>query len=638
MRMRFDIHAPADEDAAHAARDELVADFGRWLDTHEDRATLAPADAWDVDLLLGWKWGYGDGHYGRWARADVDEVLLEHLPRKLSAPSDAAESIPASLAAFVRFLDERGLLDAESDPAGVVAGRALAQQRAFLDAMDDPANFGMAKGLFASLGIDGDDLPDPASLDAAMDRFNNLPFDQRGEILGLDSRDEPDDLALPPLPLRSAPAAEALDALAGDVPLLRKVDAFARALGPSGVSLTKAGNLKVADGRRLVAATGVADPVEGVRSTAEMRELFAVAQVAQHAAAVEVKGNRLRPLEAWTKESPTSRWQRVVDAVIEAGAATLAFGAGVPMPAQLAELADQMAPHVLALLWMADEPVPAGLLVDVMEEAAGLDTVAGGIGLPLGRDHLRATCRARVDDVLGSLGEAGVVVVDGADRVALAEGGATLAAPTLREAGFGVLLPDEVARLDAAGLVDALTERDADDLAMAAQLWAAGRPDGQAPRDLVDELSARPEAARVMVGFAVLEHLGPGATDAIRSLTDGPLASHAWLFLADQGAVDADSVPPDVVARAGVDLFVAVADVGSPADVVEMILGNVPAGEVPALIDNLAATDHPRTGELLELVGRHHPDKATAKHARKAAHRWRSGPGQQHRSARGPGS
>ncbi|HKH05468.1 MAG TPA: hypothetical protein VKA65_09920 [Acidimicrobiales bacterium] len=623
MRMRFDVNVPGDEEAAEAAREEMVAEFKRWLDANPGRSELEGAEPWDVDLLLGWKWGYGDGDYGLWTRADVDEVLLDHLPQKLSAPPDAAASIPSSLAALVRFLDDRGLLDADSDPADAVAGRALAQQRAFLDAMDDPASFGMAKRLFSSLGIDGKDLPDQAALDAAIARFNDLPFDQRGEVLGFDGPDptEAGDLELPRLPLQAMPPPAVIDSLAGDVPLLRKVDAFTGALDPSGELLTKAGNLTIADGRRLATATGVGDRVEGIRSTTAMPELFAVGQVAQRAGAVEVAGNRLRPVEAWVNEPVAIRWQRVVDAAIEAGAATLAFGASVPMPIQLAELADQMTIHLLAMLWLAGEPVRIDAFVDMIGEAADLDTPFGAL---VRRDHTRSVCRDRIDDVLATLGEAGVVVTDGDDRVALTEAGATLAAPTLREAGFGVLLPDEVAKLDAAGLIDVLIERDGDDVAAAAQLWADGPVEGRASGALVGELSTRPDPARVMVGFSVLQHLGPDATDAVRRLTEGPLAGHAWLFLVDQGAADPEDVPPDVLARTGVDLFVATADLGSPADVVEMFLCNVPAGEHSAFIDTLVATNHPRTGELLELVGRHHPDKKTAKHARKAAHRWRS--------------
>jgi hypothetical protein len=631
MRMSFDVDI--DEDAAHSTRETLVKRFGLWLDRHPEHGSAEP---WDVDLLLSWKLAYGDRDYGRWTRADVDEVLLEHLPRKLSAAPDEAASIPSSLAGFVAFLDEEGLLDKRGDPAEVVAARALAQRRAFLDAMDDPASFGMAKRVFGFAGLEDGATSDQAAIEAAIAIFNDLPFEQRGAIPGLD---EPGDLDLPPLPLRDTVPIDALAALADGVPVLRKVDALHAALGPGGAKLTKAGNLTLADGRRLVAATGVADRVEGVRSTTDMPRLFALGQVAQIAGAATVSGGRLRTVETWSTEPLAARWQRLVDAVIGAGAATLNFGAAIPMPLQLAELADQMTPHILATLWIADEPMPVQAFVEMMEEAATIDGPLGtGVGF-LGRDHVASMCRARVADVLTTLVDAGVITVgpggpkDLDAEVTFTAAGPRVAAPSLAEVGFGVLLPEEITRLDAAGLIDALFERDSDDAALAARLWASGRSKVDAARQLAAEIEARPEPARVLVGFSLLQHLGTEAADAVRPLLDGPLAGHAWLFLADQGAVDGEDAPAHLLVQTGIDLFIATADLGTPVDVIEMLLGNIPADEHEAFIDTLASTDHPRTGDILDLLGRHHPDETTATHARKAALRWRTHAGDARRAS-----
>jgi hypothetical protein len=617
--MRFD--ADKDEDAAHATREALVLRFARWRDDHPEHGS---ADPWDVDLILSWKWGYGDGDYGLWTRTELDEVLLEHLPSKLSAAPEEVASIPSSIAAFTAFLDDEGLLDDRSDPVNVLADRALALRRAFLDAMDDPARFGMAKRLFGSSGLGDEVTLDQDALDAAMAAFNELPFDQRGELLGLDS-DEPVDLDLPLLPLRELATVDDLAARAGAVPLLRKVDAFHAALGSNGAKLTKAGNLTLADGRRLVAATGVADVVERARSTAELPELFAVAQVAQLSGATEVAGGRLRPVETWTKEPAPARWQRVVDAALDAGAPTLAFGASTPMPLQLAELGDQMALHLLAMLWIADEPMPAEVFIEMMEEAASAlaDPFAGAANLS-GSDYVPAMCRARIADALVTLREAGVVTVDGTDQVAFTDAGPRLAAAPLTEVGFGVLLPEDVAGLDASGLIDALVERDGDEAALATQLWTANRPARAAAHALTGDLTAHPDPARVVVGFSILRSLGADAVDAAQGLLEGPVAGHAWLLLAEIGAVDYDDAPPDLVAKAGIDLLLATADLGSPADVIEVLLGNMPTDDHRTFVDTLAATDHPHTGEILDLLARHHPDEATATYARKAALRWRT--------------
>lgn len=46
------------------------------------------------------------------------------------------------------------------------------------------------------------------------------------------------------------------------------------------------------------------------------------------------------------------------------------------------------------------------------------------------------------------------------------------------------------------------------------------------------------------------------------------------------------------------------------------------------------AATNPRPVALLELLGRHHPDKAVGKHARKLAHGWRSAHGRQEKPRR----
>lgn len=626
MRLAFDIDD--DEDAAHAARAELVELFAGWLEANPGHD---PADAGDAELLLGWKWGYGDGNYARWTAADVDEVLLEHLPRKLSAPPDLAATIPASLAAFVEFLAETHLLDPDGDPGERVAARALAQQRSFLDAMADPGNFGMAKALFSSAGFEPGSVPDQATLDAAMARFNALSFDERGRILGLGTAGEADlvDPDLPELPIRPLPAAGDLDRLAADVPLVRQIDALHAALGPDGIKLTKAGNPTLADGRRLVAATGVDDRTEGIRSSADLPRLFALGQIGRRAGALEIDGDRLRATATWATETSGTRWQRIVDAVLEEGPSELRFGAAMSMPQQLAHVADDGVYHFLALLWMAGgDPVPPAVYEELVAEASPhyLDP-AQARTLPA--DARAETCRARVDDIVTVLAEAGVVTRT-SDGILLTDSGARLVAPGLAEEGFDIVLPENLAALDAGELLDLVAERD-DDPAAVTAIWTERHEPHRAADEIVAALLAKPEPARLLSGFALLEPLGDAAIEAVKATLDSPLAPHAWLFLASAGAADPEDLPPSVVIEAGIDLLLATAGRGSPADAVELLLDHIPAAEQPRFLDDLAAGSHPRTAEALELLGRHHPTKAVAKHARKAAHRWRSTHGTRNR-------
>jgi len=617
MRMRFD---HVDENAAIRARDSLVERFTTWLSEHREHDA---ADPWDAQLMLDWKWGYADGDYGLWTRADVDEFLLEHLPRKLSASEEEARSVPASIGAFVHFLDDGGLLGAGSDPVEAVARRALAQQRAFLDAMVDPRNFGMAKRLFTAGGFDLDEVRDQAALDDAMAKFNELSFEERGRILGLEddpfgSAPEPD---LPALPVRAVPSRVELDSAAREVVLLRQVDALHAALGPTGIKLTKAGNPTLADGKRLVEEVGVSDVVDGIRSSAELSELVGVWQVAQVTGAAEVVGDRLRAVDGWVELSAVDRWRRIVDAALRVGAATVRFGARCPMPLQLADAADAAAFHFIAMLWMAGEPVPIEEFVGILDRATSMDPDTHRFGAI--SSNLRASiCRDRVGDVFVTLAAAGVVDAT-AVAATITDAGAWVVGPVLADAGFGVLQASDLFSLSSDELLDLLVDR-SDEVEEVVALWVGERDPRAVADELVAALVARPEPVRVLLGFAVLEQLGAAALDVVAAARDTAIGPQAWLFLAAAGVVDENDVPRDVVVQAGVDLFLATSDLGSPADVIESLVGQVGAEDQPRFLEDLADSDHPRTGELLELVGRHHPVKSVGKHARKLAHRWRS--------------
>ena len=77
-RMQF---GPDDEEAFYARQKELEEDFAGWVEPLHLRV-----DPSDFALLLGWKWGYGDGDLGRWSTEELTEFLLGWCPRKLVVP------------------------------------------------------------------------------------------------------------------------------------------------------------------------------------------------------------------------------------------------------------------------------------------------------------------------------------------------------------------------------------------------------------------------------------------------------------------------------------------------------------------------------------------------------------------------
>ena len=143
-----------DEAAFQRRRDELGRDFAAWAEQHR-----VAADPGDAQLLLDWKWGYGDGELGRWRVPDVEEFLLEWCPRKLSCPPDLCGEIPLSVAAFLDFLAHRGLLAPGSQSPTALRRYCEQVGPRFIREMADPANFGMAKSLLGGGSLPGGGRP-----------------------------------------------------------------------------------------------------------------------------------------------------------------------------------------------------------------------------------------------------------------------------------------------------------------------------------------------------------------------------------------------------------------------------------------------------------------------------------------------
>jgi hypothetical protein len=71
-----------------------------------------------------------------------------------------------------------------------------------------------------------------------------------------------------------------------------------------------------------------------------------------------------------------------------------------------------------------------------------------------------------------------------------------------------------------------------------------------------------------------------------------------------------------------IDMLAATLDTGDPEDVIAAL--HDADGMLPELMDALWRIDHPRVGEVLEVIGGHHPAKPVAKAARKALMKYRN--------------
>jgi hypothetical protein len=247
-----------------------------------------------------------------WSVGDLDEMLGGYFPSHvLLDPEDTEHVVPATQR-LLRWLGQTGRL-----PADRVLGLTLHLDRrraAVQEALDDPEQYSSSKRMLLELRSRGYDVADQDSLSEAMQAFNALSFDERGEILGLGdvppSRAEESDLlaaarerigTAPPVVLASE--AE-LDEAARSSLWYQRVRGLCEFVG-AGRKTTARGNLTLADGRILVERLQTGDefdPVIGDRvfkthTTAVLRGLDLTYELALAAGFLQTDSRTVRALD-----------------------------------------------------------------------------------------------------------------------------------------------------------------------------------------------------------------------------------------------------------------------------------------------------------------------------------------------------
>jgi hypothetical protein len=645
MRMEF---RPEDEEAFHQAHDELLDRFAAWA---ERRAP--EADPTLVSFALDYKWGYGDGHLGRWITADLTDLLIGWFPRKVSAFAEEAERVVPSLRAFVDWLAEEGLLDPASDRPAALRTTLERLAPRFLAAMDDPSRYGPAKSLVALMQSSGVDVTDQDAISGFIGGFNELPEQERKRLLPLPG-DEAAPMELPPV--RLAPEAE-LAAAADAAPAIERLRRFTSWVG-EGHKLTQKGRLTLADAKALVELLGTADGVDPVigdevfrtRSSAELPEVaitFAWARAARlvrvvHGRVVSVK--RSRPLLG----RPLDLWERALEGLRQLGPDI--FDEQL-LWSFLADDLDSLIPALLSSLYLADEPVPLRALAD-----HAWNDVRGHYVLDGEPSERLATWRWKVaadlDRILRHLELLGAVeripasdepATEPDDELPLATryllGGEGMLDTGFRLTplglwganrllrGLGVDAPavGDLADADVATLLDRCADLDPETCQEELRIWCDARGTEVAAAELVALLRRTDEPQARMLGFTALGAAGDAGVDAVRALQGDPaLHPYATLWLVDRGLEKQEAVGPDMAAHMLVETCAAVAAQEGPSAVAQMLADLGPVDEQAAIVGGLWRVDNPHVATVLQAVADAHPDKQVAKAARRAAFKLRS--------------
>jgi hypothetical protein len=205
----------------------------------------------------------------------------------------------------------------------------------------------------------------------------------------------------------------------------------------------------------------------------------------------------------------------------------------------------------------------------------------------------------------------------------------------LVEAGVEIpLLPQTAAELSgtellamAAGVTDAEFETEVDG-------WTAARGTDAAARELL-ELAATAEPGERMLAVTAVTRIGAPAEAAWRdSLAVPQIRAYAKVALAQLSGIDPEDagpadlpaeleMTPEDLAWVATDLLALAIDEEFPdPDYLAVSFREaVPAGREQMLFEGMARGAHPDTVEVLNYLGKYHPDKQVAKAARTAAHK-----------------
>jgi hypothetical protein len=603
----------------------------------------------DAELVLGFKWGYLDGHLGRWRTADLDELLLELYPRKVVADRELAALTVPAVAGLLEFLDEQGQLELGSDPLPRLLARLDALRGPFLEALGDASRYGLGTSLFRAMMADGVDLDDEAAVGGWVEAFNARPREERDRVLGpamaqmaaaLQGRRRLRPVTLAPVVELEQAAREA----AVMVRFARFVDYVTTPR-----KLTEKGNLKLADARMLLEVLELDDRLDETigertfktKSSTELPTLDLTFRWARAARLVKVRKGELSATQAGRRLD-----RDVLQTVYQALHGLLELGV----------LAHRYREDPYGFGWYAaevDAEVPVWLLelyehgrLDIEDLAAetwelllerfDLDDVPA--------DKLafhRRLVESGVRRILDRLQELGIVTVTDVDQVETSVG--------TEDRGGGAGLTDlgvwAVQRMASvyldAPVVGTLMEvpagellRQATDMAEDAaraelDAWIAHRDVADAAAELV---AALPGADDVAIGlaFGALLRIGAPAAPAVSTLREDPrLGPYATAWLVDTLQIEAEQVRVDDV-EGQVALLHAVLDLRGPHAVtiwLPLMLGvrsDTGRDAIATAVEHLWRARSAAAGEVLDAIAAVHPDKAVAKAARKALFKLRS--------------
>ncbi len=158
--------------------------------------------------------------------------------------------------------------------------------------------------------------------------------------------------------------------------------------------------------------------------------------------------------------------------------------------------------------------------------------------------------------------------------------------------------------------------------------WLARREPAVAAHELLGAARGVDQGAplRRLHCQQALTLVGAQAESEVRAvLDDAELGGLARVWLAERGASDVPAPPESMIFWLAIDTIAAQLDADGELEELQGLVEGL-AGQHSGFFDAAWRVDHPATADVLEAMGRLHPDKKVAKDARKAAFKARSKP------------
>ncbi|MEU5162185.1 hypothetical protein AB0G74_21620 [Streptomyces sp. NPDC020875] len=303
--------------------------------------------------------------------------------------------------------------------------------------------------------------------------------------------------------------------------------------------------------------------------------------------------------------------------------------------------------YLLTLADGSDEPVPlpalaASMIVpddmgeptdDVLEQVSTamvrLDDqfrLLEGVGLVDYRPVDEELMAEAGDDTAGSPGELDDEDVSRYGLVRLTPLGLYGVRARMLEAGVDAPAVGDLAGKGADVLLDGLAHYPESAARSETEQWLARHEPATATRELLAAARGRDEGAplRRLSCQQALTLIGPEGEPEVRAVLDDPeLGGLARVWLTERGASDVPAPSEEMIFWLSVDTIAAQLDAGGELEELQGLVQGL-TGTHTGFLDAAWRVDHPATADVLEAMGRLHPDKRFAKEARKAAFRARS--------------